>query len=108
MPSGSISQFTTWTSGPASRLGAFPAAALAARGAVEAATPPASRNRPNRIACQLIDKEHFDHGGVRRPHNPNGAASAEENAACVASAMQFFRGLRDHASLIARARQLVL
>src|SRR6266436_7753318 len=108
MPSGSISQFTTWTSAPASRLGAFPAAALAARGAVEAATPPASRNRLNRIARQLIDKEHFDHKEFLRPHNQNGAASADENAARVASAMQLFRGLRDRASLIACARQLVL
>src|ERR1700681_1880218 len=37
----------------------------------------------------------------------DGAALADENAARVASAMQFFRGLCDHASLIARARQLV-
>src|ERR1700686_1521458 len=36
-----------------------------------------------------------------------GAAFTDENAARVASAMQFFRGLCDHASLIARARQLV-
>jgi hypothetical protein len=37
----------------------------------------------------------------------DGAALAEENTARVASAMQFFRGLRDHASLITRARKFV-
>src|ERR1700676_4199426 len=37
----------------------------------------------------------------------DGAALADENAARVASAMQFFRGLCDHASLIARAREFV-
>src|ERR1700722_10718287 len=41
------------------------------------------------------------------PHEQMGAASARENAARDASAMQFFRGLRDHASLIARASHLV-
>src|SRR5467141_11467 len=38
----------------------------------------------------------------------NGAALVEQNAARIASAMQFFRGLCDHASLIARARELVV
>src|SRR3954468_16635971 len=37
-----------------------------------------------------------------------GAAYLEEHAAPVASAMQFVRGLRDHASLIARAGEFVL
>src|SRR4051812_18581190 len=41
------------------------------------------------------------------PRRIDGAASANENAAPIASAMQFFRGLRDHTSLIARAGQLV-
>src|SRR5207244_8732589 len=41
------------------------------------------------------------------PATTDGAAFSFENAASVASAMQFFRGLRDHASLIARARKLV-
>src|SRR2546430_3635985 len=36
------------------------------------------------------------------------AASSNENAAIVVSAMQFLRGLRDHASLIARAGEFVL
>src|SRR2546425_111696 len=58
--------------------------------------------------CQLIDKQNFDQGRARRPLPKNGAALVEENAARIASAMQFFRGLCDHASLIARARQLVV
>src|SRR5258708_13992355 len=37
----------------------------------------------------------------------DGAASATLNAAGIGSAMQFFRGLRDHASLIARAGEFV-
>src|SRR6202521_2035166 len=41
------------------------------------------------------------------PRPIDGAAPTDENAARVASAMQFFRGLCDHASLIARARELV-
>src|SRR5258705_5229815 len=44
-----------------SRIGAFGTAALAARGAEEAAAPPAPVHDPHRIACQLIDKENFDH-----------------------------------------------
>jgi hypothetical protein len=54
---------------------------------------------------QLIDKENFDHGKVRRPLSGDRTAFTEENAARDVSAMQFFRGLRDHASLIARARR---
>src|SRR5882757_11574305 len=38
----------------------------------------------------------------------DGAASATLNAAGIGSAMQFVRGLRDHASLIARAGEFVL
>src|SRR6478735_818493 len=38
----------------------------------------------------------------------DGAAFMEMNAAPIASAMQFLRGLCDHAPLIARARQLVV
>src|SRR5436305_8600140 len=37
-----------------------------------------------------------------------GTAAAKRNAAAVASAMQFVRGLRDRASLIARACEFVL
>src|SRR5258707_15869724 len=42
------------------------------------------------------------------PRDEHRAASLKENAARIASAMQFFRGLCDHASLIARASQLVV
>jgi hypothetical protein len=51
---------------PKSRLGAFRATALSARGAVEASAPPASRNRLQRFAYQLSHKKNFDHGDVRR------------------------------------------
>src|SRR6266436_808841 len=58
-----VSQIVTRTS----RIRGFRASAFAARGAEETAAPPAPRNRLYRIACQLIDKENFDHGRVRRP-----------------------------------------
>src|SRR5450756_1875961 len=41
------------------------------------------------------------------PRQEMGRHSLEENAATIASAMQFLGGLRDHAPLIARARQFV-
>src|ERR1700686_2506621 len=41
------------------------------------------------------------------PSTGYGAALIEENAARIASAMQFLRRLRDHASLIARAGEFV-
>src|ERR1035437_11135679 len=41
------------------------------------------------------------------PTQPNGTVFPGENTARVASAVQFFRSLRDHASLIACARELV-
>src|SRR5258706_4451594 len=58
-----VSQIVTRTS----RIRGFRASAFAARGAEETAAPPAPRNRLYRIAGQLIDKENFDHGRVRRP-----------------------------------------
>src|SRR6476620_9570004 len=64
-----------------SRIGAFRASTLAAAGAEETAAPPAPRNRLHRVACQLIDKENFDHGRVRRPHQEDGAAFLKENTA---------------------------
>src|SRR6266481_3074803 len=45
---------------------------------------------------------------VPRRRGIDGAARTTWNAARIASAMQFVRGLRDHASLIARAGKLVL
>src|SRR5258708_12203035 len=42
------------------------------------------------------------------PRDGDRAASLKENAARIASAMQFFRGLCDHASLIPRPSQLVV
>src|SRR6202048_5456224 len=42
------------------------------------------------------------------PTREMGRHSLKENTARIASAMQFFRGLRDHVSLIARAREFVL
>jgi hypothetical protein len=53
--------------GNTSRIGAFRASTLTARNAEETAAPPPSCSRLHRIACQLIDKENFDHGEVRRP-----------------------------------------
>jgi hypothetical protein len=44
-----------------SRFGAFRAAPLTARGAEEAAAPPAPRNRLQRIAHQLSHQKKFDH-----------------------------------------------
>src|SRR3982074_576861 len=93
--------------GSTSRISAFRASPLAARGAEEAAAPPAPCNRLHRLARQLIDKEKFDHGRVHRPPPTDRAALMEENAARVASAMQFFRSLRNQVSLIARAGELV-
>src|SRR5260370_40251154 len=47
---------------------------------------------------------------MRSPSSPGqqmGAALTNENAARIASAMQFFRGFSDHVSLIACAREFV-
>jgi hypothetical protein len=54
---------------PISRFGAFRAAPLAARGAVQAAAPPASCNRLQRIAHQLSHEEKFDHS--ENPSSPD-------------------------------------
>jgi hypothetical protein len=51
---------------PISRFGASRAAALAARGAVQADAPPAPRNRLQRIAHQLGHKKKFDHSHIHR------------------------------------------
>src|SRR6266849_5567221 len=69
--------------------------------------PPAACNRLHRIACQLIEKENFDHAKSVVPKQQMGAALTDGNAARIASAMQFFRGFSDHVSLIARAREFV-
>jgi hypothetical protein len=54
-----------------SRFGAFPTAALTARGAVETTAPPTPRNRLQRIAYQLSHKKNFDHSLTHRPaHDP--------------------------------------
>src|SRR5450756_1274817 len=45
--------------------------------------------------------------GSASPRRANRAAFPKQNAARIASAMQFLRGLRDHASLIARAGEFV-
>src|SRR5258708_36081713 len=74
---------------PASRFGAFRAAPRSARGAEKAAAPPAPRNRLQRIAHQLSHEKNFDHSDAHRPRRINGAAFANENAAPIASAMQF-------------------
>src|SRR5258708_6052946 len=42
------------------------------------------------------------------PRQQLGRHSPDENAARIASAMQVFRGLRDHTPWIARARKLVV
>src|SRR3984893_3416591 len=55
-----------------SRIGAFRTPPSAARRAVEAAAPPASRNRLHGIAGQLIDEEHLDHCETHHPHERNG------------------------------------
>src|SRR3984957_9789487 len=94
--------------GAVSRIGGFGASTLAARSAEQAAAIPAPRDRLHRVARQLIDKENFDHGEARRPPPTNGGAFTEENAAAIASAMQFLCRLRDHASLIARAGEFVV
>src|SRR2546430_11050815 len=91
-----------------SRFGAIRAAASPARRAKQASAIPAARNRLYRIAKDLSHIKKFDHGSVRRPQAIDGAAFPLENAAPIASAMQFFRGLCDHASLIARAGEFVL
>src|SRR5882757_7751706 len=91
----------------ASRFSAFRAAALPARGAEQAAAPPAPRNRLQRIAHQLSHEKNFDHSDIHRPQWIDRATFAWENAARIASAMQFFCGFRDHASLIARAGEFV-
>src|SRR5438552_4930199 len=93
---------------PHSRFGAIRAAASPARGAKQAAAIPASCNRLYRIAKHLRDKEQFYHSNIHRSQTIDGTAFPLENAAPIASAMQFFRGLRDHASLIARAGKFVL
>src|ERR1700687_5176579 len=72
-----------------SRAGAFRASPLAPRGAERATAPPAPGNRLHGLACQLINKENFDHGKIRRLRTENGAAFTDENAARIASAMQF-------------------
>src|SRR4030088_422091 len=74
---------------PASRFGAFRAAARSARGAEKAAAPPAPRNRPQRIAHQLSHEKNFDHSDNPSSPGVDGAAFANENAASIASAMQF-------------------
>src|SRR6267154_2421694 len=91
-----------------SRVGGFRAPSPAPRSAEEAATIPAPRNRLQRIACQLIEKENLDHGEAFGPHDQDGTAFTKKNAARVASAMQFLSRFRDHASLIARTGEFVL
>ena len=81
-----VSQIVTRTS----RIGGFWATTTAVRGAEENAAPPAPCNRLHRIACLLIDEQNFDHGRVRCPRLKDGAALVQENAAQLASAMQFF------------------
>jgi len=54
---------------PISRFGASRAAALTARGTVQAAAPPASCNRLQRIAHQLSHEKKFDHSDIHRPLN---------------------------------------
>src|ERR1700676_4619590 len=49
---------------PASQTAAFRASTSSARGAVEAAAPPAPRHRLHRIAGELIDEQKLDHGEV--------------------------------------------
>src|SRR5260221_7354675 len=63
---------TVWydqTVTPISRFGASRAAALAARGAVQADAPPAPCNRLQRIAHQLSHKKKFDHSECPSPLN---------------------------------------
>src|SRR5260370_35513701 len=90
-----------------SRVAGFRASPPPARSAEQAAAVPTPRNRPQRIACQLIVKENLEHGEVRRPSPIDGAALTKKTACRIASAMQFLRGFRDHAALVARARAVV-
>src|SRR5262249_46640528 len=91
-----------------SRTRASLAAPCPARGAEQAVAIPAPHQRLDRIAKRLRDEEKFDHGhDPSSPRPTDGAAFPLENAATVASAMQLRSRLRDHASLIARAGELV-
>ena len=49
------------------RFGAFRAAARSARGAEQAAAPPAPRNRLQRISHHLSHEKNFDHSDAHRP-----------------------------------------
>src|SRR5260370_32762514 len=91
-----------------SRVAGFRASPPPARSAEQAAAVPPPRNRPQRIACQLIVKENLEHGEVRRPSPVDGAALTKKNAARIASAMQFLRGFRDPAALLSRTREFGL
>src|SRR6185369_13066735 len=64
--------------------------------------------RLQRPACQLSDKENFDHAKSIVPSAIDRAAIPPENAAPVASAMQFIGRFCDRAPLIARTGELVL
>src|SRR5437763_16500897 len=85
-----------WTSAPSTRR------------SEQAAAVPASRNGLDRIVCQLIEKKNFKHGEVLLESRTRwGGIGGKGMPPRIASAMQFDGGLRNDASLVARARELV-